>query len=104
MLRLAHIERMTRMALQEPILAQQYVWPDDDPPIIPDWVYTDAAIYAREVERIFHGDTWNYVALEAEIPDAGDFIRSHVGPTPSRVPPAGAGGINPLATPAPPAR
>jgi len=36
------------MALQEPILAHQYVWPDDDPTVIPDWVYTDAAIYTRD--------------------------------------------------------
>ena len=49
---------------------------------IPDWVYTSPAIYAREVERIFHGRTWNFVALEAEIPNAGDFKRSFVGPTP----------------------
>ncbi|HLH88095.1 MAG TPA: aromatic ring-hydroxylating dioxygenase subunit alpha [Xanthobacteraceae bacterium] len=82
------------MALQEPILAQRYVWPDDDPTVIPDWVYTDEAIYAREVERIFHGPTWNYVALEAEIPNPGDFIRSHVGPTPIVVARADDGSIN----------
>ena len=60
---------------------QQYVWPGDLTEI-PDWVYTDQDIYRREVERIFHGPTWNYVALEAEIPNPGDFIRSNVGPTP----------------------
>jgi len=60
---------------------QQRVWPGDLTEI-PDWVYTDESIYRREVERIFHGPTWNYVALEAEIPSAGDFIRSNVGPTP----------------------
>ena len=49
---------------------------------IPDWVYTDKTIYEREVEKIFHGRTWNYVALEAEVPNPGDFIRSNVGPTP----------------------
>src|SRR5258708_39076014 len=70
------------MTLQLSNLPQDYVWPDDDLSIIPDWVYTDEAIYQREVERIFHGPTWNYVALEAEIPSAGDFIRSNVGPTP----------------------
>jgi phenylpropionate dioxygenase-like ring-hydroxylating dioxygenase large terminal subunit len=59
-----------------------YVWPPEGLSRIPDWVYTDQTIYEREVERIFLGRTWNYVALEAEIPNAGDFIRSHVGPTP----------------------
>ena len=63
-------------------LMRDYIWPDDDLTVIPDWVYTDQAIYEREVERIFHGPTWNYVALEAEVPNAGDFIRSNVGPTP----------------------
>src|SRR5436309_9999002 len=63
------------------LLDRQYVWPGDLTEI-PDWVYTDETIYQREIERIFHGPTWNYVALEAEIPNAGDFIRSNVGPTP----------------------
>jgi phenylpropionate dioxygenase-like ring-hydroxylating dioxygenase large terminal subunit len=72
--------------------AQRYLWPGDESRI-PDWVYTDQAIYEREVERIFHGRTWNYVALEAEIPNPGDFIRSHVGPTPVVVSRTKAGGI-----------
>jgi apoptosis-inducing factor 3 len=59
-----------------------YVWPGDDLGVIPDWVYTDQFIYEREIDRIFHGPTWNYVALEAEIEKPGDFIRSNVGPTP----------------------
>ena len=71
-----------------------YVWPDDDPTVIPDWVYTDQAVYDREVERIFHGPTWNYVALEAEIPNPGDYIRSNVGPTAIVVARAADGSIN----------
>jgi anthranilate 1,2-dioxygenase large subunit len=59
-----------------------YPWPEEGASRIPDWVYTDPDIYRREVERIFHGRTWNYVALEAEVPEAGDFVRSNVGPTP----------------------
>ena len=74
--------------------AQDYVWPDDDLTLIPDWVYTDRNIYQREIERIFHGPTWNYVALEAEVPNPGDFIRSHVGPTPMVVARAADGSIN----------
>ncbi len=80
------------MALQ--IKNDNYVWPDDDLSIIPDWVYTDPAVYEREVERIFHGPTWNYVALEAEIPNSGDYIRSNVGPTPIVVARARDGSIN----------
>jgi apoptosis-inducing factor 3 len=82
------------MASQISNSAPGYVWPDDDLSVIPDWVYTDQAVYQREVERIFHGPTWNYVALEAEIANPGDFIRSHVGPTPVVVTRAGDGSIN----------
>jgi phenylpropionate dioxygenase-like ring-hydroxylating dioxygenase large terminal subunit len=73
---------------------RRYVWPDDDLSIIPDWVYTDQAIYEREIERIFHGRTWNYVALEAEVEKPGDFIRSNVGPTAVVVARAEDGSIN----------
>ena len=82
------------MTLQLSNFPHDYVWPDDDLSVIPDWVYTDQAIYEREVERIFHGHTWNYVALEAEIPNAGDFIRSNVGPTPIVVTRAADGSIH----------
>jgi phenylpropionate dioxygenase-like ring-hydroxylating dioxygenase large terminal subunit len=76
------------------LLSKQYVWPGDDLTVIPDWVYTDQEIYRREVERIFHGPTWNYVALEAEVEKPGDFIRSNVGPTPVVVARADDGSIN----------
>jgi apoptosis-inducing factor 3 len=76
------------------LLSRQYVWPGDDLTVIPDWVYTDQDIYQREVERIFHGPTWNYVALEAEVENPGDFIRSNVGPTPVVVTRADDGSIS----------
>ena len=66
---------------QDAFALRRFDWGADETHI-PDWVYTDPSIYQREVDRIFHGHTWNYVALEAEIPNPGDFIRSHVGPTP----------------------
>jgi apoptosis-inducing factor 3 len=76
------------------LFARQYVWPGNDLTRIPDWVYTDKDIYDREVARIFHGRTWNYVALEAELPNSGDFIRSNVGPTPVVVARGADGAIN----------
>jgi anthranilate 1,2-dioxygenase large subunit len=39
-------------------------WPEQGLGVIPDWVYTSDDVYAREIERIFHGHTWNFVALE----------------------------------------
>src|SRR5262249_16197780 len=44
----------------EESLTQRYVWPAEGLTRIPDWVYTDQTIYEREVEKIFHGRTWNY--------------------------------------------
>src|SRR5690625_3006880 len=60
----------------------QCIWPEYALHNIPDWVYTSTDVYNRELERIFQGDTWNYVALEAEIPNPGDYKRSYVGSTP----------------------
>jgi apoptosis-inducing factor 3 len=75
-------------------LAERYVWPAEGLTRIPDWVYTDQTIYEREVEKIFHGRTWNYIALECEVPKPGDFIRSNVGPTPVVAVRANDGSIN----------
>jgi anthranilate 1,2-dioxygenase large subunit len=74
--------------------AKQYAWPAEGLSRIPDWVYTDQTIYDREVEKIFHGPTWNFVALECEVPKTGDFVRSNVGPTPVVVSRAADGSIH----------
>jgi anthranilate 1,2-dioxygenase large subunit len=75
-------------------ITTRYVWPKEGLRRIPDWVYTDQTIYEREIEKIFHGRTWNYVALECELPKPGDFIRSNVGPTPVVVSRAEDGSVN----------
>jgi len=54
-------------------------WPKEGLTRVPYWLYSDPEIYAREQERIFHGPSWSYVALEAEIPNAGDFKRTFIG-------------------------
>ena len=54
-------------------------WPTEGDSRVPYWVYTDEAIYRREIERIFEGPTWSYVALECELPKAGDWKRSTIG-------------------------
>jgi salicylate 5-hydroxylase large subunit len=46
---------------------------------IPFSVYTDDAIYRRELERLFYRGHWCYVGLEAEIPEPGDFKRTVIG-------------------------
>ena len=59
-------------------------WPGDGNRI-PDWIYTDPEIYEREKERIFLGPHWNYVGLDCEAPNPGDYFRSYVGPFPAVV-------------------
>jgi phenylpropionate dioxygenase-like ring-hydroxylating dioxygenase large terminal subunit len=54
-------------------------WPDDGCSRVPNWVYTDPDIFARENERIFGANDWLYTCLEAEIPNPGDFKRSQLG-------------------------
>jgi salicylate 5-hydroxylase large subunit len=61
-----------------PAQGQELKWPKEGPSRIPYWVYTSQDIYEAEQIRIFD-KSWNYVALECEIPNPGDFVRSTVG-------------------------
>lgn len=49
---------------------------------VPMWIYTDPALFEREMETFFGGPTWNYVGLECEIPEPGMFRKSWVGTKP----------------------
>ena len=62
--------------------AADRVWPSEGIARVPFWIYTDPEIYQREQERIFCGPNWSYVALEAEIPSAGDYKRTYIGDKP----------------------
>jgi salicylate 5-hydroxylase large subunit len=55
------------------------VWPVEGDSRVPYWIYTDESIYRRELERIFEGPTWSYLALECEIPNPGDYKRTWIG-------------------------
>jgi salicylate 5-hydroxylase large subunit len=68
-------------------------WPAENDRV-PYWIYTDHGIHQRELERIFHGPTWNYVGLECEIPHAGDYKRTFVGDQSIIVVRDKSGGIN----------
>ena len=57
-------------------------WPDDSVARVPYWVYQDEANYRRELERLFEGPTWNFVCLEADIPEKGDYRTNVVGAMP----------------------
>ena len=57
-------------------------WPEDSLARVPYWVYQDQDNYAREMQRIFEGATWNFVCLEADIPNKGDYRTNTVGGMP----------------------
>jgi salicylate 5-hydroxylase large subunit len=71
-------------------------WPDEGVSRVPYWIYTDPEIYRAEQQRIFCGPNWAYVALEAEIPEPGNFIRTFVGEKPVVVVRDESGAINVL--------
>jgi phenylpropionate dioxygenase-like ring-hydroxylating dioxygenase large terminal subunit len=57
-------------------------WPAEGATRVPYWVYQDQDIYDREQERIWRGDTWSYLCLEAELPEPGSFLTTFVGDMP----------------------
>lgn len=70
-------------------------WPQTDEGFaVPYDVFTSPDVYAREQERIFRGENWSFVALEAEIPNSGDYKTTFIGDTPVVVTRDDEGGIN----------
>jgi phenylpropionate dioxygenase-like ring-hydroxylating dioxygenase large terminal subunit len=49
---------------------------------IPFDLYRDADIAQQEQERVFRGATWNYLCLDAELPEPGSYRTTFVGTTP----------------------
>jgi anthranilate 1,2-dioxygenase large subunit/terephthalate 1,2-dioxygenase oxygenase component alpha subunit len=49
---------------------------------IPFALYTDPQMASWEQERIFHGSVWNYLCLEAELPEPCTYRTTFVGETP----------------------
>ena len=45
-------------------------------------VMSDPEIYQAEQKLIFHGPVWNYLCLEAEIPEPGCYRTTYIGETP----------------------
>ncbi|HUB13789.1 MAG TPA: Rieske 2Fe-2S domain-containing protein [Acetobacteraceae bacterium] len=56
-------------------------WPSNGISEVPFRVYTDAAQYQREQERIFQGPTWHYLCLEVELAKPGDYVATTIGET-----------------------
>jgi len=61
------------------VFPQELRWETDDTSRVPFMAYTSEEQHKRELERFFYRKHWCYVGLEAEIPSAGDFMRTAVG-------------------------
>ncbi len=61
------------------IFPRELEWIDSGSSRIPFWAYTDESLYKKELERFFYSGHWNYVGLEAEVPNPGDFKRTVIG-------------------------
>jgi phenylpropionate dioxygenase-like ring-hydroxylating dioxygenase large terminal subunit len=59
-----------------------FVWPEEGVSRVPYQVYADPTIYKREMDSIFRGSTWNYLGLEVEIANRGDYKTTFIGDTP----------------------
>jgi len=54
-------------------------WPNEGLGRVPYWIYTDEKIFDREMDRIFCAESWAYVGLSVELPQAGSFITTAIG-------------------------
>jgi anthranilate 1,2-dioxygenase large subunit len=63
-------------------LHDRFQWPADGVVRAPFRLFSDPEIYQLEQERIFRGSVWNFLCLEVEIPNPGDYRTTTVGETP----------------------
>ena len=61
--------------------AMQPVWPGDVTRV-PYWVYRDDELLKTEQRQVFEGAVWNYLCLETEIAQPGDWRGTVVGEMP----------------------
>jgi phenylpropionate dioxygenase-like ring-hydroxylating dioxygenase large terminal subunit len=65
-----------------PFPAARQPWPADELTRVPFWIYSDPAMYAAEQRRIYEGPVWNFLCLECELPNSGDFVATFAGEMP----------------------
>lgn len=73
--------------------SRQVHFPQPDGSRVPYAVFSSQEVFEREQERIYRGPTWSFVALDAEIPNAGDYKSTFVGDTPVVVTRTDDGGV-----------
>ena len=61
---------------------QALEWPKEGNSRVPYRVFADPDIYHAELDRIFLGASWQYLALADELPEPGDYKTTFLGETP----------------------
>ena len=61
---------------------QALEWPKEGNSRVPYRVFADPDIYRAELDRIFLGPSWQYLALADELPEPGDYKTTFLGETP----------------------
>jgi anthranilate 1,2-dioxygenase large subunit len=74
---LATLEVSMPQALQSPLK-----WPKEGNARVPYRVFSDPEIYRAERDRVFLGPTWQYLALDNELPNPGDYKTTFLSETP----------------------
>jgi anthranilate 1,2-dioxygenase large subunit len=62
--------------------AETLEWPKEGNARVPYRVFADPDIYRAELERVFLGPTWQYLAIADELPQPGDYLTTFLGETP----------------------
>lgn len=57
-------------------------WPEGGEIRVPYWLFQREDVFQREQENLFQGKIWNYLCLESDIPNAGDYRTTFVSATP----------------------
>lgn len=60
--------------------SENLAWPDGLTRV-PYWAFQSDTVYKDEQTKLFQGPHWNYLCLEAEVPEIGDYRTSFIGET-----------------------
>ncbi|MBH67064.1 MAG: Rieske (2Fe-2S) protein [Rhodospirillaceae bacterium] len=59
-----------------------FSWPTEGVTRIPFRIFSDPDVYKKEQELLFRGPVWNFLCLELELNEVGDYKTSFIGDTP----------------------
>ena len=68
-----------------PLTEAQYVarpWPKEGLTRVPFWLFQEPEVLSREQNSLFHGPCWQFLCVEADLPNPGNFRSTFLGKTP----------------------